>query len=124
MIDEAIAMTKLSTFKAPKTSFKELAALVSNCDLFLGNSNGPSHIAVAADIVSLQFHGPTLASSWSPMTSKHHAIQSHDQTMEGLSLEEVWSELERMKDSIFLEAEINRKGGLKTSWNSPVDDVR
>ena len=124
MIDEVIAMTKLSTFKAPKTSFKELAALVSNCDLFLGNSNGPSHIAVAADIVSLQFHGPTLASSWSPMTSKHHAIQSHDGTMEGLSLEEVWSELERMKDFIFLEAEINRKVGLKNSWNSPVDDVR
>lgn len=117
-IDDAISMTKLPTSKAPKTSFKELAALISNCDLFLGNSNGPSHIAVASDVVSLQFHGPTLASSWCPMTSKHHAIQSHDRTMGGLSLEEVWAELERMKDAIFLEAELKRKHGLKTSWKS------
>ncbi|MEI8025113.1 MAG: glycosyltransferase family 9 protein [Pseudomonadota bacterium] len=116
LCDEAIAMTQLPTLKAPKTSFKELAALISNCDLFIGNSNGPSHIAVAADIVSLQFHGPTLASSWCPMTSKHHAIQSHDGTIQGLTTEEVWSELERMKDFIFHESEARKKSGLKTHW--------
>lgn len=116
LCEEAIAMTQLPTLKAPKTSFKELAALISNCDLFIGNSNGPSHIAVAADIVSLQFHGPTLASSWCPMTSKHHAIQSHDGTIQGLTTEEVWSELERMKDFIFHESEARKKSGLKTNW--------
>jgi ADP-heptose:LPS heptosyltransferase len=116
LCDEAIAMTKLPTLKAPKTTFKELAALISNCDLFIGNSNGPSHIAVAADTLSLQFHGPTLASSWCPMTSKHHGIQSHDGTMKGLTTEEVWAELEKMKDFIFNVAETRKKRSLKTNW--------
>lgn len=60
---------------APATSFRELAALIANCDLFIGNSNGPSHTAVAVNTPSIQLHGPTLAVSWSPLTNRHRAIQ-------------------------------------------------
>src|SRR5690606_32279301 len=58
-IDAAMALTQAPTIKAPKTSFREMAALLGNMHLFVGNSNGPSHVAVADGICSLQLHGHT-----------------------------------------------------------------
>jgi len=116
VIDKVIEMTTEETHKAPKTTFRELAALVSHCDLFIGNSNGPSHVAVAADIHSLQLHGPTLASSWCPMTSKHYCVQSGDGSIEGLVFEEVWSELERMRESVFRSIPDQRAKGIQKNW--------
>lgn len=60
---------------APKTSLRELAAFIAQCDLFVGNSNGPSHVAVAVNTPSIQLHGPTDAPSWCPMTARHLALQ-------------------------------------------------
>lgn len=67
--------TQSQTFLAPPTSFRELAYLIANCHLFIGNSNGPSHIAVATKCPSLQLHGPTKAAAWCPLTSEHLALQ-------------------------------------------------
>ncbi len=79
---------------APKTSFRELAALTAACDLFIGNSNGPSHVAVAVNTPSLQLHGPTSAISWSPLTNRHRAIQQS--SMQNITPEAVKSMVEAM----------------------------
>jgi ADP-heptose:LPS heptosyltransferase len=67
--------------KAPPTSFAQMAALIKVHHLFIGNSNGPSHVAVAAGVPSLQLHGHTFAGSWCPSALDspypcHRAIQS------------------------------------------------
>jgi ADP-heptose:LPS heptosyltransferase len=73
--------------KMPKASFRELAALVADTDLFIANSNGPSHIAVAVNTPSIQLHGPTSLVSWSPITKRHTGIQK--KTMDDIMLEDV-----------------------------------
>ncbi|MEI6834796.1 MAG: glycosyltransferase family 9 protein [bacterium] len=73
--------------KSPKTTFHELAALIAESHLFIGNSNGPSHVAVAMDTPSIQLHGPTSAVSWCPMTERHRAVQKA--SMSAISLSDI-----------------------------------
>jgi heptosyltransferase III len=78
------------SFLAPPITFKEMAALIANCDFFVGNSNGPSHVAIATDTVSLQLHGHTFLTSWCPLTEKHQGIQSPEYGIQELpSLETI-----------------------------------
>jgi len=74
-IEHLIKLSSGAGVKIPKTTFRELAAITANCDLFIGNSNGPSHVAVAVNTPSLQLHGPTSATSWCPQTLRHRAVQ-------------------------------------------------
>ena len=74
-IDDVIKLSGGVGVKSPKTTFRELAALIKESHLFIGNSNGPSHVAVAMDTPSIQLHGPTSAVSWCPMTERHRAVQ-------------------------------------------------
>ncbi len=78
----------------PKTTFRELAGFTAACDLFIGNSNGPSHVAVAVNTPSLQLHGPTRAQSWCPCTSRHRSIQGL--TMQDIGVDQVKLEIKRM----------------------------
>lgn len=86
-IDAVMRLAKGAGVKSPKTSFRELAALIKESHLFLGNSNGPSHVAVAMDTPSIQLHGPTSAVSWCPMTERHRAVQRP--SMDNISLVDV-----------------------------------
>ncbi|MCX6125589.1 MAG: glycosyltransferase family 9 protein [Proteobacteria bacterium] len=54
------SLCTVRTWIAPKTSFRELAGMIAQCELFIANSNGPSHVAVAVNTPSIQLHGPTL----------------------------------------------------------------
>jgi len=74
-IDDVIKLSGGVGVKSPNTTFRELAALIKESHLFIGNSNGPSHVAVAMDTPSIQLHGPTSAVSWCPMTERHRAVQ-------------------------------------------------
>ena len=78
VVDSVMSLAPGVGVKSPKTSFRELAALISESHLFIGNSNGPSHVAVAVDIPSIQLHGPTRAASWCPLTERHRAVQGTD----------------------------------------------
>lgn len=102
---------RIPTLLAPKTSFRELAALMAQCDLFIGNSNGPSHVAVAVNTPSLQFHGPTDAPSWSPMTTRHRVAAKA--AMVEISLEEVMQELHLLKPVV--EQEVARRGEIRSA---------
>jgi ADP-heptose:LPS heptosyltransferase len=110
-IDEGMSYCKLAALKAPKTSFAEMTALIANCDLFIGNSNGPSHVAVAADTPSLQLHGHTSAKAWCPMTDAHQALQAPGFGVEempninGITLSDVIVALEKLSPVIFARAE-------------------
>ncbi len=103
VVDEAMAHCRQPTLKAPKTNFREMAALIGNVDLFVGNSNGPSHVAVAANICSLQLHGPTNAISWCPMTERHQALQAPEfgkspaPRMASITVDAAWTKLATMQ---------------------------
>lgn len=107
---EVEAIQRLCTqpsYLAPKTNLAELTAFLSQCRLFVGNSNGPSHFAVAADVPSLQLHGHTDARSWCPQTDRHRSLQDPSffsglpeskMNLEGLTVDQVWQTLLEMLD--------------------------
>ncbi len=68
----------VATHVIPNTNFKELAAILAAHDIFIGNSNGPSHLAVAVGMKTLQLHGPTRGTSWSPCTAQHQILQGEE----------------------------------------------
>jgi ADP-heptose:LPS heptosyltransferase len=86
-IDDVIKLSGGVGVKSPKTTFRELAALIKESHLFIGNSNGPSHVAVAMDTSSIQLHGPTSAVSWCPMTERHRAVQRF--RMDDITLQDI-----------------------------------
>ena len=60
----------------PLWSLNEVAALSSLCALWVGNSNGLSHVAVAAGCKTVQLHGPTSPLSWTHSDKEsHRAVQ-------------------------------------------------
>ncbi len=117
VIDQCQSLCQSSTLKAPPTSFKEMAALLANVDLFIGNSNGPSHVAVSTQIHSLQLHGPTLALTWCPNSDSHQSIQAA--SMDALSLTEVTDRLETMRASLEKFHAARSQKGVRMSWEYP-----
>ncbi len=103
-VKSGLYLTSEPALLAPKTSFREMAALVQLHDLFIGNSNGPSHVAVAVDTCSLQLHGPTPSKSWCPLTERHRAIQSKESigaaSMAAIATADVWNELQAMRPGL------------------------
>ena len=124
VVDEVMDFCEMLTFKSPQTKFRELAAMVSNCDLFIGNSNGSSHVAVAAGIHSLQLHGPSLARSWCPVNDRHHFVRASEVEIDGvgdmkdITIEAVWNELEVMKSDIQGAAQQRQSHRLRDNWQS------
>ncbi len=60
------------------TDVRELAALISNCDILIGNDSAPRHIAEAVGV-------PTLA-VFSPRTSKHQWMPTLNALHQGVDL--------------------------------------
>ena len=114
-VKETQALCQSNTSLAPKTGFRELAAFIANCDLFIGNSNGPSHVAVSCDIPSLQLHGPTLAKTWCPQSGHHFAIQQA--RMSDITLKLVQDKLEQMQPCLAKRLKERNEIGDRMSWN-------
>lgn len=114
-IDATMALCQEKTIKAPPTSFREMAALIANCDLMVANSNGPSHVAVATEICSLQLHGHTMASAWCPLNDRHRAIQT-GADMSQLSVATVWDSLADFHEQVQAFAAQRRQQGLRIKW--------
>ena len=67
-------------------SLGQTMALISKCDLFIGNSSGPLHIAVARDIPTISFLSPDDAVRWKPVGDMHVTFDLKTATIEGVSL--------------------------------------
>jgi heptosyltransferase-2/heptosyltransferase-3 len=100
----------------PKTNFREMAAFIANCDLFIGNSNGPSHVSVAVDTPSIQLHGPTKLQSWCPMTKRHRGLQAKPH-LQSLLESEVMYLLQQMLPQIEAAASARRQEQrVRNNW--------
>jgi ADP-heptose:LPS heptosyltransferase len=116
-IDETMALAQTQTWKIPPTSFRELAAFIANSDLFIGNSNGPSHVAVAVGTSSLQLHGPTKMKSWCPLTPVHRGIQATDgHDIAKITLDEVIQVLDEMHPMLLARMEKRHQEGFWLHW--------
>ena len=57
-------------------SLRHLAALISTCDVYIGNDTGPMHIAAAADTPVVALFGSTNYIRSGPYGDKHTVLQS------------------------------------------------
>lgn len=93
IINDLISKCSVPTFASPRTTLKELTALLSKVDLFIGNPNGASHFAVAANCRTLKLCGPhTEIQAWSPLNERHQTVKVHDD-IKNLSVDEVWKKI-------------------------------
>jgi lipopolysaccharide heptosyltransferase II len=67
---------------AGRTTIHETAAIIQQCDLFLGNDSGPMHIAAALGVPVVAVFGPSNRRAWGPYTPpgepEQHTIVSRD----------------------------------------------
>lgn len=117
VIDECMSYCKEKTFKAPPTKFREMAALIANHDIFIGNSNGPSHVAVATKILSLQLHGPTNAISWCPQSLITQYLQSTTQNINDINVETVITKCTEMLPLILQHSQIRQENKQRICYN-------
>jgi len=54
---------------------REFLALQSLCNVFICNNSGPLHLAVAQNIQTISFMGPTEKSRWMPIGSAHKVLR-------------------------------------------------
>ena len=75
-------------------SIRELAMLLSNCDMFFGNEGGPRHLAQALDIPSFAIFSPSASKKeWlSNANERHQGIEPKDITndFKELSRDEIY----------------------------------
>lgn len=75
VVDRCMALCQEPTTKLPPTTFREMAVFIANSDMFIGNSNGPSHVAVSVQTPSIQLHGPSDGRSWCPPLNGYQFVQ-------------------------------------------------
>lgn len=69
---------------AGETSVLQLAAVLKRCRLFVGNDNGPMHIAAAVGTPVVALFGPTDPAEWGPWGEGHIVLHK------GLDCRECW----------------------------------
>jgi ADP-heptose:LPS heptosyltransferase len=68
-------------------SLPEAAAVLSRCDLFVGNDSGLMHLAAAAGTPTLGLFGPTPADLYGPAGKRALAVRSGTASMDDLSVD-------------------------------------
>ncbi|HOP50724.1 MAG TPA: glycosyltransferase family 9 protein [Ignavibacteriales bacterium] len=76
-VNSIIKNIKNKVYLDPNTNLRELAALISKSRLFIGNDNGPKHLAVAVGTPTITIYGPTNPINWEYTNqSKHYYLQN------------------------------------------------
>ncbi len=68
-------------------SLPRLAAVISQCRLFVGNDSGVTHLAAALGVPTVAIFGPTCPEVWAPRGPHVQVIESHWQPSETLSFQ-------------------------------------
>ncbi|MCR9120332.1 MAG: glycosyltransferase family 9 protein [bacterium] len=74
--EEIVAESGGHAVMAPKTSLRELAALLKRSRFYLGGDTGPMHLAVAVGASCIVLYGPTSAETAGAFGPQHVSIQA------------------------------------------------
>ncbi len=78
VIEEVLASVKgdkreLSVYN--NADLRGFIALLAECQLLVCNNSGPLHCAVALNVPTISFMGPTVKENWAPIGSMHHVLR-------------------------------------------------
>lgn len=69
---------KEDTLLAPETNLKQLAGLISKCNLTIANDSGPMHLSAAVGVPTLGLFGPTDPKKHGPYSDKSDFVIKSD----------------------------------------------
>ncbi|MBI5555854.1 MAG: glycosyltransferase family 9 protein [Elusimicrobia bacterium] len=75
-IDDIINLMQNSPLKSPALTITESVALTSKLTLFMGNDNGPMHIAQGLKIPTVVIFGPTQSANWSEPDPRNIVVKA------------------------------------------------
>jgi lipopolysaccharide heptosyltransferase II len=75
ILDRIKQMCGGDVFIISDISIRQVMAILSRCDLFLGNNSGPLHIAAALGLPTVSTIGPTVTPLWLPYGKKHIVLK-------------------------------------------------
>jgi ADP-heptose:LPS heptosyltransferase len=78
----AQALTKVDVIRAESIPLNLLAAILTQCEAFVGNDSGIAHLAAALRVPSIVLFGPTLPRHWAPL-GQHVVILRNVHNCEG-----------------------------------------
>ena len=105
------AMGFPASFKSTSLSLLEMAALLNQCRLFIGNDSAPGHMAAAVDCPNLTLFGPTFPHMWHPLSSvgavifknvqccgcrQETCVRPERTCMDLIGVDEVWEEAKKL----------------------------
>ena len=100
-----------ASFKSTSLSLFEMAALLNQCRLFIGNDSAPGHMAAAVDCPILTLFGPTFPHMWHPIgpvgtvifknvqccgCRQETCIRPEKTCMDLIGVDEVWEEAKKL----------------------------
>ncbi|MGH7235616.1 MAG: putative lipopolysaccharide heptosyltransferase III [Nitrospiraceae bacterium] len=109
---------------AGRTTLLQLAALLKRCALFIGNDNGPMHMAAAVGTPIVALFGPSDPAEWGPVTSQaeilykgldcrrcfHPTCDRGEQScMRQITVDEVFSAAQRFLEKVEVKVEAKEK---------------
>jgi len=68
-------LTKTNSLLAPKSTIRQMAALIQKCQVLIANDSGPMHISTAVGTPTLSIHGPTSPHLQGPYGEKHEWVR-------------------------------------------------
>ncbi|MCP4399941.1 MAG: glycosyltransferase family 9 protein [bacterium] len=77
MVETLLQGGKYRHLLACPTDLMQLAALIENSDLHVGNCSAPRHIAVALGTPSLTVMGPTIPENWTYPSPMHRVVRGN-----------------------------------------------
>jgi heptosyltransferase-2 len=75
LVDYICAMTNAEVLTYVADDLRRFAALLCSCGILICNNSGPLHIAVALDIPTISFMGPTNKDRWIPIGENHKVLR-------------------------------------------------
>lgn len=112
LVEEVERRTGFSaSFKSTGLSLLELAALLSRCQLFIGNDSAPGHIAASVNCPNITLFGPTFPHMWRPLSPQgevvfkevpcrgcrqESCIRPDNNCMDLIEVDDVWEKVEKL----------------------------
>ncbi len=109
-------------------NLKELAAMIKQCDFFLGSDSGPAHVAAGVGVPTITLFGPTYPQTWLALSDPSlyihkeleccgcrqlQCIRPHNSCMDQITVEEVWEKVEEMVSILKNRGKIIRRQDVK-----------
>ena len=82
-----------------RLTLPEIAALLAQSKLFVGNDSGLMHLAAASGVPTLGLFGPTNPGEYGPVGRRAVAVKGADSTMESISVDAVMAAVFRLIDN-------------------------